>query len=50
MSGSVRKESRKKGADSTVSNWGYEGDEIFTKTQSTDPVRIANDSRLMGRE
>jgi hypothetical protein len=47
---SVRKESRKKGADSTVSKWGYEGDEIFTKTQSTDPINHANDSILMGKE
>jgi hypothetical protein len=50
VSSSVKKLSRKKGAASVISEWGYEGDEIFTKTQSPDPVRIANDSRLMGRE
>jgi hypothetical protein len=47
---SVRKESRTMGADSMVSKWGYEGDEIFIKTQSTDPVKQANDSILMGKE
>ena len=50
VSNSVRKKSRTKGADSTVSKWGYAGDEIFTKTQSTDPIKQANDSRLMGKE
>jgi hypothetical protein len=50
MDGSVRKKERQKGADSTVSKWGYEGDEIFTKTQSADPVKRVNDSILMGKE
>ena len=50
MVGSVRRESRAKGANSTVSKWGYEGDEIFTRTQSDDPVKQANDSILMGRQ
>ena len=50
IDGSIRSESRTKGADITVSKWGYEGYEIFTKTQSTDPVKRANDSILMGRQ
>jgi hypothetical protein len=47
--GSSRAEMRDNEND-TASPWGYEGDEIYTQTQSTDPVRIANDSRLMGRD
>jgi hypothetical protein len=50
MNGSVLKKERQEGADSTASKWGYEGDEIFTKTQSADPVERANDSILMGKE
>ena len=50
MDGSVRRESHTKGADSTVNKWGYEGDEIFTKTQSTDPIKQANDSILIGKQ
>jgi len=50
IDGSVRRESRTKGADSTASKWGYDGDEIFTKTNSIDPIKRANDSILMGKE
>ena len=50
LSNSVKKLDRQKGADSLISKWGYEGDEIFTKTQSDDPIKQANDSILIGKE
>ena len=50
MDGSTHVRTRQQGDDSLVSRWGYDVDEIFTKTQSTDPVKRANDSILMGKE
>jgi hypothetical protein len=50
LDGSTHIRTRQKGADSVVSKWGYDGDEIYTQTQSADPVERENDSRLMGKE
>jgi hypothetical protein len=50
MDGSTHVRTRQKGADSVVSEWGYEFDEIYTQTQSVDPVERENDSILMGKQ
>jgi hypothetical protein len=50
MDGSTHVRIREWGSDGRVSRWGYDVDEIFTKTQSADPVKRVNDSILMGKE
>ena len=50
LDGSTHMRTRQKGADSVVSKWGYEFDEIYTQTHSVDPVERENDSRLMSKE
>lgn len=50
MDGSTHVRIREWGYDGRVSRWGYDLDEIFTRTQSTDPVKRANDSILMGKQ
>ena len=56
VSGSVKKQARKKGADSIISEWGYHSDEIYALGMkgkaypATDPRKRANDSILMGKE
>ena len=56
ISNSVKRQTRKKGADSTVSKWGWNKDEIYALGMKgkaypvTDAVMRRNDSFLMGKE
>jgi hypothetical protein len=56
MSRSVKQQTRKKGAASIVSKWGYKGDEIYALGMkgkaypATPSVRRRNDSILMGKK
>jgi hypothetical protein len=56
ISNSVKRQTRKKGAASIVSEWGYRGDEIYALGMkgkaypATPSVRRRNDSILMGKK
>jgi hypothetical protein len=56
MSRSVKQQTRKKGAASIVSKWGYKGDEIYALGMKgkaypvTSSVKRRNDSILMGKQ